>query len=139
MQIVLMHHVSLPVVDLERAKRFYLEIIGLQEIERPPFDFEGAWFRVGGNQQLHLIKSSHATFRAGNIDSRDTHFALRADSFTKALPFLESRGYSETAAPDDLMAMKVSRKPTAGFPQIYILDPDRNVIEINAATLDANA
>ena len=97
------------------------------------------WFRVGGNQQLHLIKSTNATFRNGNIDSRDTHFALRVESFTKALAFLESKGYSETAAPDDLMAMKVSRKPTAGFPQIYILDPDRNVIEINAATLDENA
>ena len=32
--------------------------------------------------------------------------------------------------------MKVSLRATAGFPQIYILDPDRNVIEINAAALD---
>jgi hypothetical protein len=31
--------------------------------------------------------------------------------------------------------MKVNPRATAGFPQIYILDPDRNVIEINAATL----
>jgi hypothetical protein len=27
--------------------------------------------------------------------------------------------------------------PTGGFPQIYILDPDRHVIEINAKKLDA--
>jgi hypothetical protein len=36
----------------------------------------------------------------------------------------------------DLMKMRVNERPTAGFPQIYILDPDRNVIEINAERLD---
>jgi len=32
--------------------------------------------------------------------------------------------------------MIVNPRATAGFPQIYILDPDRHVIEINAAHLD---
>jgi hypothetical protein len=30
-------------------------------------------------------------------------------------------------------------QPTAGFPQLYILDPDRHVIEINAERLDADS
>ncbi len=136
MEIWLIHHVSVPVTDVDRAKRFYSEVLGLQETKRPPFDFEGAWFEVSGNQQLHLIKHKDATFRKGNVDSRDTHFAMRVASYSKALAFLKSKGYSDTAAPDDLKAMKISRKPAAGFPQIYILDPDRNVIEINAETLD---
>jgi glyoxylase I family protein len=45
------HHVSLPIAnlerakqlaDLERAKQFYQEVLGLQEINRPRFDFPGA-------------------------------------------------------------------------------------------------
>jgi hypothetical protein len=32
--------------------------------------------------------------------------------------------------------MRLSPAGAAGFPQIYILDPDRNVIEINAETAD---
>jgi glyoxylase I family protein len=38
------HHVSIPipVADLERSKTFYREVLGLKEIERPPFDFPGA-------------------------------------------------------------------------------------------------
>jgi hypothetical protein len=32
--------------------------------------------------------------------------------------------------------MEVKPKPTAGYPQIYIIDPDRHVIEINAEALD---
>jgi glyoxylase I family protein len=131
-----LHHVSLPVTDLERSKQFYDRILGLREIERPPFDFPGAWYAVGDGQ-LHLIVGEHSTLRSGkSVDSRDIHFAVRVPSFREALAHLESHGYKKDADPADPMSMKVSPRPTTGFPQIYILDPDRNVIEINAAELD---
>ena len=130
-----LHHVSLPVTDLDRARRFYIEVLGLREIERPPFDFPGAWFEAGAGQ-LHLIARADATYRAGKgVDSRDIHYAVRVTSFRAALEHLQSHGYREDAE-DELLRMKVNRHATAGFPQIYILDPDRNVIEINAAQLD---
>ena len=132
-----LHHVSLPVDDLDRARRFYTVVLGLREIDRPPFDFPGAWFQAGANQ-LHLIARTDATFRTGKgIDSRDIHYAVRVTSFRAALEHLESHGYREDSH-DELSRMKVNRHATAGFPQIYILDPDRNVIEINAATLDVD-
>ena len=131
------HHASLPVSDVERSARFYKEVLGLQEIARPPFDFPGAWFQVGPNQ-LHLIVGAHSTFRGEKgVDSRDIHFAVRVRSFSAALEFLQAKGYSTDVPPDDPMHMKVSEHATAGFPQIYILDPDRNVVEINAERLDS--
>jgi glyoxylase I family protein len=134
MEIEALHHVSLPVTDLERARRFYTDVLGLREIERPPFDFPGAWFQAGAGQ-LHLIARIDATFRTGKpVDSRDIHFGVRVKSFSAALEHLRSKGYREDAQ-DELSRMKVNRHATAGFPQIYILDPDRNVVEINAATL----
>jgi glyoxylase I family protein len=136
MQIATIHHVSLPVSDLERSKRFYSEILGLREIERPPFDFPGAWYAVG-DRQLHLIVGERSTFRGSKgLDSRDIHFAVRVSSYREALAFLEAKGYRTDADDGDPMKLKASERPTAGFPQVYILDPDRNVIEINAAELD---
>jgi glyoxylase I family protein len=139
MEIGSIHHVSLPVTDLERSKAFYREILGLREIPRPPFDFPGAWFEIGAGQ-LHLIVHDGSTFRGDkDIDSRDIHFAVRVRSYAEALRYLESKGYREDADDSDPLKMKVSPYATAGFPQIYILDPDRHVIEINAERLDLDA
>jgi len=137
MEIGALHHVSLPVTDLERSIRFYREILGLRQIERPPFDFPGAWFAVGGAQQLHLIVHEGATFRGQKaINTRDGHFAVRVASYRRAMEFLKSKGYREDADPMDLLSIRLQPRAVAGFPQMYILDPDRHVIEINAEALD---
>jgi catechol 2,3-dioxygenase-like lactoylglutathione lyase family enzyme len=136
LDILTIHHVSLPVSDIVRAKRFYSDVLGLQEIPRPAFPFEGAWYRLG-DRHLHLIKGQHSTFRDGKpIDSHDSHFAIRVRSYRQALEYLKSKGYRADAADTDLLRVRENPTGTAGFPQIYILDPDRNVVELNAEALD---
>jgi glyoxylase I family protein len=141
-----LHHVSLPVSDIDRAKAFYGEVLGLEEDRnRPDFDFKGAWYNVG-DRKLHLIVATtgeHPTFRLGKaIDSHDSHFAIRVPSFSGAVAFLESRGYRKSdernpePTADNPRPMRVNAAGKAGFPQIYILDPDCNVIEINAERQD---
>jgi catechol 2,3-dioxygenase-like lactoylglutathione lyase family enzyme len=136
-----LHHASLPATDIERSKRFYSEVLGLKELPRPPFTFPGAWYQVGAGT-LHLIVSEHSTLREGKgIDSHDVHVAIRVKSYRGALAHLAALGYQPldpgAARQDPFRTMRINAAGTAGFPQIYILDPDRNVIEINADRDDA--
>lgn len=137
MDIQLLHHVSVPVRDLERSKRFYREILGFHEIPRPNFPFGGAWFRIAEGQELHLIlEHTDATYREGKgIDSGDYHYALRVRSFRETVEFLRAKGYREDPSAG-LLELRVVPQPITGYPQIYIMDPDRHLIEINAAVLD---
>jgi len=93
-----LHHVSIPVADLERAKQFYNEILGLTEITRPPFDFPGAWYQEG-DRQLHLIVHDESTFREKNLS-------------ILAIPILRS-GSTVTGKPETSCAPKVFiQRPT---------------------------
>jgi catechol 2,3-dioxygenase-like lactoylglutathione lyase family enzyme len=139
------HHVSLPVSNIEDSRKFYSGILKLREILRPEAlasEFEGAWYEVG-DRTLHLIVDDKSTFRKNKdgegkeISSRDIHFAIRVHSYRETLLFLRSQGFKKGAA-DKACEMKESPKAKAGFPQIYIMDPDRNVIEFNAEQLDLN-
>ena len=130
-----LHHVSIPVADLERAKQFYEKILGLTEITRPPFDFPGAWYQLG-DRQLHLIVHNESTFREKKpVDSRDIHFAIRINSYRETRDFLHSKGF-HPEADDEFKRMKENPQSITGWPQLYIMDPDRNVIELNADRLD---
>ncbi len=46
-------HVTLLVTDIDAARRFYVDVLGLDELPRPDVLGPGAWFRVG-DRQLHL-------------------------------------------------------------------------------------
>ncbi|WP_417898145.1 VOC family protein [Bacillus haimaensis] len=116
------HHVSLSVTDIEKSKHFYGTVLGFPELERPDFDFPGAWYQVG-TAQLHLIQNSEAeTLRTSNkLDSRDGHFAVRVKSYDETLKYLQEKGLEVKAKPES----------KSGFKQIFCMDPDRNLIEFN--------
>jgi catechol 2,3-dioxygenase-like lactoylglutathione lyase family enzyme len=121
-----LHHLAVPVTDLDRAKRFYAGVLGLKEIARPAFSFDGAWYQAG-DRDIHLIVVSDPSLnRDRKLDMADGHFALRVTSFREAKAHLEAAG----------CAMRVTIGGPTGFPQIHIMDPDHNIVEINAAAVD---
>ena len=65
LHITSLHHVAVCVTDIARSKSFYGGILGLKEVDRPAFPFEGAWYEMGDGRQLHLIVHEHPrTLRA---------------------------------------------------------------------------
>ncbi|KKC46476.1 MULTISPECIES: VOC family protein [Paenibacillus] len=118
-----LHHVSLSVRNLEQAHKFYSGLLGFTQLERPPFDSKGVWYAVG-TQQLHLLENPLGeTLRQGPIDTIDGHFAVWVKSFANTIAELEAKGIPYEARPGSL----------AGFSQIFVLDPDHNIIEFDAA------
>lgn len=118
-----LHHVSINVTDLARARQFYGGLLGLAELPRPVFDFDGAWYQIG-DRQLHLIVHPPTRTLRGTreIDGRDGHFALRITGFEETLAYLEAHD----------VAMRVRRDSVTGWDQIFVTDPDGNVVELNA-------
>ncbi len=108
------HHVSLNVSDVEEARRFYVDVLGLEEIPRPAFPFPGAWLRSGG-QEIHLIRQE------GHRAPEGQHFAFRVDDVDAAAKALAARGVS-VGGPMDV--------PGAGR-QAFLRDPSGNLIELN--------
>ncbi len=129
---VSLHHVSLIVTDLDRSAAFYRRLFGLEPIERPPFTIPGLWLGVG-DLQLHLVVYTAGNFRTRPVDNDDIHFAFRTDDYEGFVAHAKVMGFREDGDHDDPMRMIVKRQGMAGFPQVYLLDPDHNIIEVNGA------
>ncbi len=131
------HHFQITVSDIERSRAFYGGFLGLAEIPRPEFLYPGAWFELANGQQLHIVCVPHASRReATAMEIYEIHVALRVDSFREALELLRRGGYREDAADDDIYKMVIKPHPPTGYPQVYFFDPDRHLVELNAAALD---
>jgi glyoxylase I family protein len=129
---VALHHVSLIVTDLARSAAFYQSLFGLSPIERPPFSIPGMWLGVG-DLQVHLVVYPAGNFRTRPVDNDDIHFAFRTDDFEGFVARAKTMGFREDGDESDPKRMIVKRQGLAGFAQVYLIDPDRNIIEVNAA------
>ena len=114
-----LNHVALHVADVERSVAFYRDVLQLAPIERPAFDFPGAWFRLGHDQELHLIGD-----RQGDVDSdsRGNHFALLVDDI---------RAWEQHLEPHEVIARPCKQRPD-GYWQIFVADPDGHFVELCA-------
>ena len=133
-----LHHVLICADDLERSRRFYRDVLELEEIKRPTFDYPGIWFQLGdGHCHIHILVRSDATLRRCKTnDPYDVHLAIRVKSYRETLDWLRKKGFREDVPASDLWNVQLRPDSVTGYPQIYVLDPDRNIIEFNCETMD---
>lgn len=129
---IFLHHVSIEVRDLVASVAFYTQVIGLRQVDRPAFPSSGAWLDCAG-QQVHLNHKPEMTPQIGRrFDPTGPHFALRCADFDAAVIGLRAAGYDEHAA-DEQRRLIIHRTGLAGFAQLFLFDPDWNLVETNAA------
>jgi len=107
------HHVSLNVSDTEVALRFYRDVLGLREMERPAFGFGGAWLDAGHGRQVHLIEADVPA-------DVGQHMAFRVDDIDAVIVELRAAGID---VPDARAVTGTSIRQT------FVRDPDGNRIE----------
>ena len=117
MEIRELNHVALHVADLDKSSAFYRDVLRLTSISRPAFTFPGAWFRLGRNQELHLIGE-----RFGPVISRKrgNHFALRVDELDSWEAHLKKMGAD----------FRPKKQRPDGAWQVFLHDPDGHVVEL---------
>lgn len=117
MKIHELNHVAIHVADVARSEAFYREVLQLEELPRPAFDFPGAWFRLGTTQELHLIGRP-----AGNapLVNRNNHFALRVEDIAAWERQLQRAGAE----------FQPRKQRPDGAWQIFLRDPDGHFIEL---------
>lgn len=117
-ELIRLHHVSFAVADLAASRRFFGEVLGLPEIERPAFNFPGAWYALG-DRQMHLIEQPGSGREAKARISRSDHAALEVKDLAPVRATLEAAGIPYQTGENDAL----------GFSQIFCSDPDGHTIE----------
>jgi catechol 2,3-dioxygenase-like lactoylglutathione lyase family enzyme len=113
-----LHHVSFAVKDLAASRQFFGGVLGLPEMERPAFNFPGAWYALG-DRQLHLIAQNAADRQAADRISRSDHMALEVSDVDSVKQALRSAGIEFGEGSNQAL----------GMAQIFCRDPDGHVIE----------
>ena len=117
MKILELNHVAIVVSDVERSCAFYRDVLQLTSLPRPAFDFPGAWFRLGTNQELHLIGGRGEPVVAG---PRGNHFALQVQDLAAWEQHLK----------DVNASFQPKKQRPDGAWQIFLRDPDGHYIEL---------
>ena len=117
MKIQELNHVAVHVAAVERSCEFYRGVLQLEQIPRPAFTFPGAWFRLGVNQELHLIGDRTEPVASSN---RGNHFALRVDELGSWEVHFRKVGAE----------FRPRQQRPDGAWQVFLRDPDGHVIEL---------
>ncbi len=112
-------HATVISSDLARSRAFFEGILGLNpRADRPKMSFDGIWYNLGPNQQLHLmlLPNPDAGMQRPAHGGRDRHTALAVEDVDGLRVRLETAGIPYTHS-------------QSGRPVIFCRDPDENAFE----------
>tara|TARA_R110000850_G_scaffold277147_1_gene424653 strand:- start:15625 stop:16032 length:408 start_codon:yes stop_codon:yes gene_type:complete len=114
-----MDHFTIVTNQLETTRRFYVDLLGLQEGPRPPFPVDGLWLYANGKAILHVISvDTMPNPRRGVLD----HMAFSAQGFSSTLDKLDQYDvrYRIIRAPGDERTW-----------QVFFKDPNHVDVELD--------
>jgi catechol 2,3-dioxygenase-like lactoylglutathione lyase family enzyme len=110
--------VTLIVDDLEKARRFYTDVLGLEELPAYAFDYPVQFYRINEMQQLHITEWADTTSFRG-------HVCLQVADFNVAFRKLKALGVIDTSPWGKV------RRLRDGAMQMFARDPCGNLLELS--------
>lgn len=127
MPIASLDHCTIRTADLEAARRFYVDLLGLRAGDRPPFSFPGLWlYADDGKPVLHLVGVEPGRAQTGATGALD-HVAFAASDAASLRARLAAAGIEFT--------QRVV--PLLGVLQLFVYDPHGIRVELNFPSEEA--
>ena len=118
MAITALNHVNIITDDLDATRKFYADVIGLIDGDRPPFQFPGAWLYIDDEAVIHLVGvDDQPDEGTGTID----HIAFESNGINDMVVMLEGRK----------IPFHVRDVPGREVRQVFLHDPNGVKIELN--------
>jgi len=123
--ITAIHHATFLTSDLVRSRNFYERVLGLHaDAKRPQMSFDGVWYEVAPNQQIHLmlLPDPESGLQRPAHGGRDRHVAFGVTDIDELMGRLDAAGTTYTLS-------------QSGRRALFCRDPDQNAlefIEVNA-------
>jgi len=131
MPVTALNHYLIVSKNLERSKKFYQQVLGLDLAERPDFGFPGYWLKTGDGICVHLASQDPNK-------TRDLFLLKKHPRGTKGsgsvdhIAFLARDPYEvRSRIQKNKVAMHFRSFPDAKLFQIFLKDPDDVTIELN--------
>ena len=119
-KIIGLQHLAINVKDLETARIFYGEVLGLAELPRPAAvaeQFRSIWYLLG-NAELHVVENPDFEPLKSPLGP---HFAISCDDFNGACERIAAQA-------DDVLFGPA--KGMDGIDRLVVRDPTGNIVEI---------
>ena len=121
MGVGVLDHFNIRTRKLAETVRFYEEILGLENGDRPNFAFPGAWMYSEGKPVVHLVDISPTDEHQKPDSGVVHHVAFASTGFDGMKKRLQSKG----------MAFDSRQVPGGDLWQIFVNDPNGVMIELN--------
>ena len=124
-----LQHYTIEPSNLKKTVKFYCEVLGLKDGDRPPLGFPGNWLYSGGVATVHLLGPRvpregivvRGTEKKYDDTGRFDHIAFSATDLDGVRERLRSKN----------VKFREQIVPRTGGAQVFLYDPDGVGVELN--------
>jgi len=131
MPVTSLNHYLIVSKNLERSKKFYQQVLGLQLAERPDFGFPGYWLKTGDNICVHLASQDPNRIRDQYLLKKHPKGTNGSGSVDHIAFLAQDPEAVRDRIKKNKVDLHVRSFPDAKLFQIFLKDPDNVTIELN--------